>query len=68
MDITIKNLPQTVYRVIKREAEEQGRLRPGDTVLMVGFGAGLTWGAGVIQWAAHLQPEREAVLAGASRA
>ena len=44
------------------EAEEQGRLRPGDTVVMVGFGAGLTWGAGAIQWAAHLVPERAAAL------
>lgn len=35
------------------EAEANGRLKPGDTVVMVGFGAGLTWGAGVIQWAAH---------------
>ena len=25
MDIIIKNLPQAVYRIIKREAEEQGR-------------------------------------------
>jgi 3-oxoacyl-[acyl-carrier-protein] synthase-3 len=35
------------------EAEAQGRLHPGDTVVMVGFGAGLTWGAGAVQWAAH---------------
>jgi 3-oxoacyl-[acyl-carrier-protein] synthase III len=32
------------------EAWEQGRLEPGDTLLMVGFGAGLTWAAGAIQW------------------
>ena len=25
MNITIKNVPQAIYRVIKREAEEQGR-------------------------------------------
>lgn len=51
------------------EAEAQGRLRPGANVGMVGFGAGLTWGAGVIQWAAHLASEREQVLvaAGAER-
>jgi 3-oxoacyl-[acyl-carrier-protein] synthase-3 len=47
------------------EADEQGRLRAGDTVVMVGFGAGLTWGAGVIQWAAHLAPQRQRELAGA---
>lgn len=53
------------------EAEEQDRLHPGDTVAMVGFGAGLTWGAGVVQWAAHVEPETEersraAELAGAA--
>lgn len=42
------------------EAEAEGRLRPGDTVVMVGFGAGLTWGAGAIEWQmqpAHLEVE-----------
>lgn len=49
------------------EAEASGRLRPGDTVVMVGFGAGLTWGAGVIEWAAHLQPVlRDETLAAAA--
>ena len=48
------------------EAEEQRRLRPGNTVVMVGFGAGLTWGAGALQWAAHLAPHQEPVLAGSS--
>lgn len=48
------------------EAEEQGRLQPGDTVIMVGFGAGLTWGAGAIQWAGHLAPRRETEPAGAA--
>jgi 3-oxoacyl-[acyl-carrier-protein] synthase-3 len=32
------------------EAWEQGRLHPGDHVLIVGFGGGLAWGASVIQW------------------
>ena len=41
------------------EAEREGRLKPGDTVVMVGFGAGLTWGAGVMQWATHPAPVRE---------
>lgn len=38
------------------EAEERGLLRTGARVLMVGFGAGLTWAAGVMQWAAHALP------------
>ncbi len=32
------------------EAWEQGRIKPGDDVLLVGFGAGLTWGATAIRW------------------
>jgi 3-oxoacyl-[acyl-carrier-protein] synthase-3 len=33
-----------------REAADQGRLRRGDVVVTVGFGAGLTWGANVLRW------------------
>lgn len=32
------------------EAAEEGRMKEGDTVLMVGFGGGLTWGASVLIW------------------
>lgn len=32
------------------EAHDQGRLRPNDIVVMVGFGAGLTWAAAALQW------------------
>jgi 3-oxoacyl-[acyl-carrier-protein] synthase III len=32
------------------EAERDGRLRPGARVLLSAFGAGFTWGAGVIEW------------------
>lgn len=32
------------------EAVKSGRIRRGDLVLMVVFGAGLTWGAAVIEW------------------
>jgi len=34
------------------EAVEQGKLKPGDHCVMVGFGAGLTWGAATVQWGA----------------
>jgi 3-oxoacyl-[acyl-carrier-protein] synthase-3 len=33
------------------EAHVQGHLKRGDLVVVVGFGAGLTWGACVIRWA-----------------
>jgi 3-oxoacyl-[acyl-carrier-protein] synthase-3 len=32
------------------EAWKSCRIRPGDLVVTVGFGAGLTWGANVIRW------------------
>lgn len=32
------------------EAYKQGRLKPGDNIVFVGFGAGLTWGAAVAKW------------------
>jgi 3-oxoacyl-[acyl-carrier-protein] synthase-3 len=31
-------------------AEADGRLRPGMRVLVSAFGAGFTWGGGVIEW------------------
>jgi 3-oxoacyl-[acyl-carrier-protein] synthase-3 len=34
------------------EAVSTGRLEPGDTVLMTGMGAGLTWGSAVMRWTA----------------
>jgi len=32
------------------EAHQEGRIKKGDYVLVVAFGAGLTWGASIIQW------------------
>ncbi len=34
------------------EAHSEGRIQPDDNLLMVGFGAGLTWAAGVVCWSA----------------
>lgn len=34
------------------EALEQKRIKPNDNLVMVGFGAGLTWAASAIKWAA----------------
>jgi 3-oxoacyl-[acyl-carrier-protein] synthase III len=33
------------------EAEAAGQLEPGAKVLLAAFGAGFTWGAGVVEWA-----------------
>jgi 3-oxoacyl-[acyl-carrier-protein] synthase-3 len=35
------------------DAEAEGRLRPGATVLMTGMGAGLTWGSALMEWTAN---------------
>lgn len=40
------------------EAVESGRVQADDRLLLVGFGAGLTWGAAVIQWVATPAPDR----------
>ena len=31
-------------------AQKEGRLRPGDRVVLVGFGVGLSWGATLLSW------------------
>lgn len=38
------------------EALEDGRIHPGDHLVLVGFGAGLTWGAMTLQWVAVERP------------
>lgn len=41
------------------EAIEQERMKPGDHLVLVAFGAGLTWAAAVVQWEVPLPvPER----------
>jgi len=40
------------------EAFEQGRMQKGDNLVMVGFGAGLTWGALALQWSGPILVER----------
>jgi 3-oxoacyl-[acyl-carrier-protein] synthase-3 len=32
------------------EMDEKGLLKPNDLIMLVGFGAGLTYGAAVIRW------------------
>jgi len=46
------------------EALEKGQIKPGDKLVMVGFGAGLTWGALAAEWTGpipskgHIRPEQ----------
>ena len=34
----------------RSETNEKGMLNPGDKIICVGFGGGLTWGATLIEW------------------
>jgi len=40
------------------EALQKDQIKPGDKVVLVGFGAGLTWGALVAEWTGPLPVER----------
>jgi 3-oxoacyl-[acyl-carrier-protein] synthase-3 len=40
------------------EAVSSGQIRPGDNILLVAFGAGLTWGSTVFKWVAPLRKTR----------
>jgi 3-oxoacyl-[acyl-carrier-protein] synthase-3 len=44
------------------EAIQEGRLNPGDQVVFVGFGGGLTWGAVAAQWTGPLPEEETRVI------
>jgi 3-oxoacyl-[acyl-carrier-protein] synthase-3 len=44
------NMSSASIPVALAEAVEQGRVNEGDTLVLVGFGGGLTWGASVLVW------------------
>ena len=49
----IENKGNTVSATIPmalRDAADEGRLRPGDRVMLVGFGVGFSWGATILRW------------------
>ncbi|MBE0669549.1 MAG: ketoacyl-ACP synthase III [Anaerolineales bacterium] len=41
------------------EAVEAGRVKPGDKIAFVGFGAGLTWGAMVVEWTGSIPAKKQ---------
>ncbi len=43
------------------EAIRDGRIKPGDQIVFVGFGAGLTWGALAARWSGPLPDEKPRV-------
>ncbi|MBE3572644.1 MAG: ketoacyl-ACP synthase III [Moorella humiferrea] len=44
------NMSSASIPVALDEAYREGRLKPGDKIVLVAFGAGLTWGAAVLSW------------------
>lgn len=38
------------------EAHQHGRISAGDSLVLVGFGAGLTWASAAIEWAEEVRP------------
>jgi 3-oxoacyl-[acyl-carrier-protein] synthase-3 len=50
------------------EATETGRLQAGDRIVFVGFGAGLTWGAAVVEWSGPILAKRKRRLPASYRA
>jgi 3-oxoacyl-[acyl-carrier-protein] synthase-3 len=48
---SLGNASAATLPVALAEAERDGRLRPGARVLISAFGAGFTWGGGVLEWA-----------------
>ena len=44
------NTSASCIPVALTEAVQQGRIKKGDKVVLVGFGGGLTWGAALIEW------------------
>ncbi|MEV5024826.1 beta-ketoacyl-ACP synthase III [Paenibacillus sp. LPE1-1-1.1] len=44
------NMSSASIPVALAEAVEQGRVKEGDRIVLVGFGGGLTWGASVLVW------------------
>jgi 3-oxoacyl-[acyl-carrier-protein] synthase-3 len=47
---TLGNASAATLPVALAVAEQDGRLRPGSRVLVSAFGAGFTWGGGVLEW------------------
>jgi len=50
------NMSSATVPVALVEALEEGRVKPGDNLLLTGFGAGLTWSAHIVRWGARVTP------------
>jgi 3-oxoacyl-[acyl-carrier-protein] synthase-3 len=52
------NMSAATVPVALVEALEQGRVKPGDTLLLPAFGGGLTWCAHLVRWGERVTPIR----------
>ena len=60
LDVDIEKFPMNLQEygntssasspILLDEMNRKGRLRPGQTIVLAGFGAGLSWGATVLKW------------------
>ncbi len=60
LDVDIEKFPMNLQEygntssasipLLLDEMNRKGRLRPGQTIVLAGFGAGLSWGATVLKW------------------
>lgn len=48
---TLGNTSAASIPLVLAEAADAGRIGPGDLVLTVGFGAGMSWASAVVEWA-----------------
>ena len=46
------NMSSASIPVAMDEAVRSGRIKKGDKIMMIGFGAGFTWGTALIEWTA----------------
>jgi 3-oxoacyl-[acyl-carrier-protein] synthase-3 len=51
------NMSSASIPVALHEAIEEGRVSDGDTLVLCGFGGGLTWGATVLNWGGAIEHE-----------
>ncbi|MFD0589350.1 3-oxoacyl-ACP synthase III family protein [Paenibacillus sp. GCM10027627] len=48
--VDIGNTVSSTIPIALCQAEKEGRIKRGDTILLVGFGVGLSWGSTIIVW------------------
>ncbi len=46
----IGNTVSPTIPIALKDAQDQGRLKSGDQVMLIGFGVGYSWGACIVQW------------------